>query len=307
MRTRIAATAFTLTLAAAAVIAAPARAHATTAFRVYSGTGWKIATGNGEQYLGSGAWTIVFYDSSSRTALTTYAKRTATELTKNTGVTFTVTTTISKGATTCPTGRVIIMRLTSTVTRSAASQCHTLTGAADGSRATFALTNWQTVKLAGFNEIYRRQVVSHELGHSVGLAHPTTFTTSPSPLMRGDVWGGYKTPHPGLLVHGTGHQRAEEPTRERDQAAAPRHHGHHSSRDGPVTGPDGIALATLTTFAYLILNHQRKHRSTTRNQHTRRTENRHGHQDQQRPQNDTGQEGGSQAPGEEDPGPQTRR
>lgn len=181
------------TLAAGAVIAAPGRAHAATGFQVYSGTGWKIATGNGMRYLGSSPWTIVFYDTASRTALTTYAQRTATELKLRTGVTFTVTTTITKGATDCPTGRVIIMRLTSTVTRSAASQCHTVAGAADGSRATFALYNWQNLKLNGFNEVYRRKVVSHELGHSVGLAHPATFTTDPSPLMRGDVWGGYKT------------------------------------------------------------------------------------------------------------------
>lgn len=195
MNTRIAAnTAFALILAGAAVIGAPARSHATTTgFQVYSGTGWKIATGNGERSLGPSPWTIVFYDTASRTALTTYAQRTAAELKKNTGVTFYVTITISKGATDCPTGRVIIMRLTSTITRSAASQCHTATGQADGSRATFALTNWQHETLNGFNEVYRRKVVSHELGHSVGLAHPATFTTNPSPLMRGDVWGGYKT------------------------------------------------------------------------------------------------------------------
>jgi hypothetical protein len=58
-----------------------------------------------------------------------------------------------------------------------------------------------------------------------------------------------------------------------------------------MTGPDGIALATLTGFAYLILNHQRKHRSTTR-KHTRRTEHRHGHQDTQnrQPQHTPGEE-----------------
>lgn len=194
MRTRIATTtALAVTLAAAAIVGAPGRAHSDTALPVYSGTGWKIATGNGMRYLGSSPWTIRFYNTSSRTALTDYAKRTAAELTKQTGVTFTVTTTISQGTTLCPTGRVIIMRLTSTITRSAASQCHTATGAADGSRATFALTNWQNTTLAGSHEIYRRQVVSHELGHSVGLAHPATWTTNPPPLMRGDVWGGYKT------------------------------------------------------------------------------------------------------------------
>jgi hypothetical protein len=160
---------------------------------VYSGTGWKIAAHNGMRYLGSGSWTIVFYDTASRTALTEHAKRTAYELKRHTGVTFYTTTTITKGATACPTGRVIIMRLTSTVTRSKASQCHTVTGAADGSRVTFALTNWQNTTVNGSNAIYRRKVVSHELGHSVGLAHPDTWIADPSPLMRGDIWGGYKT------------------------------------------------------------------------------------------------------------------
>lgn len=193
MNRRIASTAFALTLAAGAIITAPGRAHTATGFQVYSGTGWKIATGNGMRYLGSSPWTIVFYDTGSRTALTEHAKRTAYELKRHTGVTFYVTTSINKGTTTCPTGRVIIMRLTSTVTRSSATQCHTTTGAADGSRATFALTNWQNATSAGSNAVYRRKVVSHELGHSVGLAHPSTWTADPSPLMRGDVWGGYKT------------------------------------------------------------------------------------------------------------------
>lgn len=193
MRTRIAGGAFAVTLAAAAVIAAPDRAHSATAYRTYSGTGWKIAANNGMQYLGTGSWHIEFYDTASRTALTPYAKRTATELAKATGVIFTVTTTIPKPSTACPTGRVIVMRLTSTVTRSASSQCHTATGAADGSRPTFALTNWKNTRLANSNEIYRREVVSHELGHSAGLTHPATWTTSPTPLMRGDIWGGYKT------------------------------------------------------------------------------------------------------------------
>lgn len=182
--------AFTATLAVGAVVAAPSDAHGATG-PVYSGTGWKIATGNGMKYLSSSGWTVVFYDTASRTALTAYAKRTATELKRHTGVAFTVTTTLTKGVTTCPTRRVIIMRLTSTVTRSTASQCHTASGAADGSRATFAATSWKTNTLSGSNEIYRRKVISHELGHSVGLTHPTTWTNSPPPLMRGEVWGGY--------------------------------------------------------------------------------------------------------------------
>jgi hypothetical protein len=195
MRTRIAATAFALTLAGAAVtVAAPGRAHGATAFRVYSGTGWKIATNNGMQYLGTGSWKIQFYNTSSRTALTPYAKLTAANIHAATGLTVTVTTTVTTGGTApCPTGRTIIMRLTSTVTRSAASQCHTVDGAADGSRANFASSNWTNTTNNGSHEIYRRKVVSHELGHSFGLTHPTTFTTNPSPLMRGDVWGGAKT------------------------------------------------------------------------------------------------------------------
>ncbi|MFJ4473302.1 hypothetical protein ACIP2X_38210 [Streptomyces sp. NPDC089424] len=192
MRTRTAAILVTAA-AVGAVIAAPGRAHPATAHQVYTGTGWKIATGNGIRYLGSSSWTVVFYDTTSRTQLTPHAKRTATELYKHTGVTFRVTTTITKGTTTCPTGRTIIMRLTSAVTRSTGTQCPTLTGAANGSRATFALTNWTKATVAGSNEIYRRQVVSHELAHSAGLTHPTTWTTSPAPLMRGDIWGGYRT------------------------------------------------------------------------------------------------------------------
>jgi hypothetical protein len=194
MRTRIAATtALAVTLAAAAVIGAPARSHAATLFQVYEGTGWNIGDGNGVRYLDTKPWTIVFYDSTARTKLTPYAKLTAAHVKTHTGLTVTVTTTVTKGTTTCPTGHTIIMRLTSTVTRSAASQCHTTTGAADGSRATFALGNWTNTTLSGSHEIYRRKVVSHELGHSFGLTHPNTWTSNPSPLMRGDIWGGYKS------------------------------------------------------------------------------------------------------------------
>jgi hypothetical protein len=193
MRTRIAAVAFTLTLTTAAVIAAPGRAHGASLYQVYEGTGWNIADGNGVRYLDTNPWKIVFYDSTSLTKLTPYAKLTAAHLKTATGLTVTVTTTITKGTTTCPTGHTIIMRLTSTVTRSAASQCHTATGAADGSRATFALGNWTNTTLSGSHEIYRRKVTSHELGHSFGLTHPKSWTSNPSPLMRGDIWGGYKT------------------------------------------------------------------------------------------------------------------
>ncbi|MFE9812359.1 hypothetical protein [Streptomyces sp. NPDC005548] len=193
IRSRIAASAFTLTLATAAIIAAPGRAHSATLYRTYDGTGWHIPTGNGIQYLGTGSWRIQFYDTTSRTTLTPYAKLTAANITKATGVTVTVTTTVTKSTTACPTGRTIIMRLTSTVTRSAGSQCHTATGAADGSRVSIATSNWTAVTLNGSHDIYHRKVVSHELGHSIGLGHPKTWTTNPSPLMRGDVWGGNTT------------------------------------------------------------------------------------------------------------------
>jgi hypothetical protein len=193
MRTRIASAAFALTLAASAVVAAPGRAHGAGLYQVYEGTGWNIGDGNGVRYLDSKPWTIVFYDSTSRTKLTAYAKLTAAHVKAATGLTVTVTTTISKGATACPTSHTIIMRLTSTVTRSNASQCHTATGAADGSRASIALGNWTTQIVNGQHEIYRRKVISHELGHSFGLTHPNTWTTNPSPLMRGDTWGGYTT------------------------------------------------------------------------------------------------------------------
>jgi len=194
MKFRIAAASFALTLtAAAAVIAAPGHAHSATLFQDYEGTGWNIADGNGVRYLDANPWKIVFYDTTARTKLTPYANLTAAHIKAHTGLTVTVTTTVTKGTTTCPPSHTIIMRLTSTVTRSAASQCHTATGAADGSRATFALGNWTNVTLSGSHEIYRRKVVSHELGHSFGLSHPNTWTTNPSPLMRGDIWGGYKS------------------------------------------------------------------------------------------------------------------
>ena len=193
MRSRVAAAAFTLTLTGAAIVGGTSRAHATSLYQVYEGTGWKIADDHGVRYLDTNPWKIVFHDATSRTQLTPYAKLTAGNVKAATGLTVTVTTTITKDATHCPTGHTIIMRLTSTVTTSVASQCPTLAGAADGSSARFALGNWTTKTLSGSHDIYRRKVVSHELGHSFGLAHPGTWTDNPSPLMRGDIWGGYKT------------------------------------------------------------------------------------------------------------------
>lgn len=199
MRTRIAATAFTLTLAAAAIVGAPHRAHATTIGPVTSGNGWKISA-PAITHIDTGSWTIAFHDTTSRAKLTPYLKYTAAELTTDLGVKVTVTTRIvpiTRG--TCVTGHVISYRYMSKPdpdhpNRSFTGACGNTTHAADGAYVYINSDYW--LKTRNFSEPVRMNVIWHESAHAVGLAHPATCphdSTGHQPLMCADTYHDLRT------------------------------------------------------------------------------------------------------------------
>lgn len=162
-----------------------------TVGRIYDGTGYHIANEVGVQYLDTKPWYVEFYDTYTMTKMSVYTKFTATELQKNTGVTVKVTTIVNKTDAPCPGhmkdgGHRIVVRLDPKTARSSAYICG-YQNHSDSSRVMFSQHNWDTM-----GEVYRRHVVSHELGHSIGLGHPPKCQLpGTDPLMCGDYWGGF--------------------------------------------------------------------------------------------------------------------
>lgn len=163
------------------LLAAP-HAHAVTTTPTYKGTGWKAWTSNSIYSLGPGPYTIAFADSTARTKLAKYFTTPAAQVTTSVGVPITVTTTLdTTPATSCPPkGRIVVhysYRPTGTKGMSQARACH---GLADGSAWSAHLlmdseywtsSAWFSTN-ATLNEAYRRNAITHELGHALGLAHP---------------------------------------------------------------------------------------------------------------------------------------
>lgn len=199
MRTRIAATAFTLTLTAAAVIGAPARAHSATLGPVTSGNGWKI-NAPAITHIDTKPWTIAFNDTTSRAKLTPYLKYTAAELAADLGVKVTVSTRIvpvTRG--TCVTGHTISYRYMSKPdpahpNRSFTGACGNAAHAADGAYVYINSDYW--LKTRNFSEPVRMNVIWHESAHAVGLGHPATCpkdTAGLQPLMCADTYHDLRT------------------------------------------------------------------------------------------------------------------
>jgi hypothetical protein len=168
----------------AAVLTATTTAAATTLTPTYSGTGWKAETWAGIYSLSPEPYTIVFADTTARSKLTPYLTKPANQVTTTVGVPITVTTTIdTTPATACPPKHRIVIhyqyRPLGTPGYSQARPCYnTVDGSAWGGHVLMDSEYWTTASWfstnASLNEVYRKNAVTHELGHILGLDHANT-------------------------------------------------------------------------------------------------------------------------------------
>jgi len=189
---RITATAFALTLTAAAtVVAASNDAHAVTA-PITSGNGWKLQSRI--THLDTQPLQIAFHDTTSRSKLTPYLKNTAAELTAATGLKFTVTTKIvpvQVGK--CPPSHTISYRYMSKPNPDRPNQ--SFTGTCSLHQATYSayvyINSDYWAPGRRFHEYQRMNVIWHESGHAAGLTHPDTCPKNSAglqPLMCADTY-----------------------------------------------------------------------------------------------------------------------
>ena len=174
-----------ITAALCAILAASAPpAHAATT-PVYQGTGWKAETDSFHIYsLAPGPYTVVFANETARTKLAGYFTKPAGQVTSSVGVPVTVTTTIdTTPATSCPgKGRIVVhyvYRPLGAAGFSQARPCYnTLDGSAWGGHVLMDSEYWTTANwfssTASLNEAYKRNAVTHEFGHILGLDHPNS-------------------------------------------------------------------------------------------------------------------------------------
>ena len=155
---------------------------AASAGPVYSGKGWKANTAGGMYSLNPAGYTIVFANSTARSVLTKYVTTPAAQLASITGFRYTVTTTIDTTPIgTCPPkGRIIIEYIYRPIGTRGASNARVCANRADGSvwgaRVQMDSEYWSTPNWFStnptINEVYRKNLVTHELGHAAGLDHP---------------------------------------------------------------------------------------------------------------------------------------
>ncbi|MEU1078192.1 hypothetical protein ABZ404_37010 [Streptomyces sp. NPDC005878] len=151
---------------------------------LYNGPGWQIETSAGIHSLAPDEYTIVFADTTARTKLTPYLTGPAAQVQAVTGVPVTVTTTIDTTPTTnCPPRHRIVVHYTyrplGSPGYSQALPCYnTADGSAWGGHVLIDTEYWTVPAWfstnATVNEAMRRNAVTHELGHLVGLDHPNT-------------------------------------------------------------------------------------------------------------------------------------
>ncbi|QBJ94472.1 hypothetical protein D0Z67_29320 (plasmid) [Streptomyces seoulensis] len=182
-RTLTALTAADLT-AAALLLASATDTRAATTTPVYKGTGWKAETGSGIFSLSPDPYTIVFADTTARTKLTSYLTAPAAQVTGSVGVPVTVSTSLDTTPTSaCPARhRIVVHYLYRPMNVSGMSQalpCHnTGDGSAWGGHILMDSEYWTSSTWFSTNvttnEARRKDAVTHELGHILGLDHPNT-------------------------------------------------------------------------------------------------------------------------------------
>lgn len=150
----------------------------------YTGLGWKALISNGIYSLSPDPYEIVFADATARTRLSKYFLLPAAQVTRTVGVQVTVTTTLDTTPLgTCPPRHHIIVHyLHQPMGQPGMSQarpCYaTGNGSAWGGHLLMDSEYWTIPTWFGpdpaVNEARRKDAVTHELGHILGLDHPNT-------------------------------------------------------------------------------------------------------------------------------------
>lgn len=150
----------------------------------YTGLGWKALTSNGIYSLSPDPYEVVFADTTARSKLSKYFVMPAAQVTRSVGVQVTVTTTLDATPLgTCPPRhRIIVHYLHQPMGSPGMSQarpCYaTGNGSAWGGHVLMDSEYWMTAAWFStdptVNEAHRKDAVTHELGHILGLDHPNT-------------------------------------------------------------------------------------------------------------------------------------
>lgn len=181
---------------AAGLLLAAASPATPAAGPVYAGRGWKIWTGAGIYSLNPDPYQIVFADETARTNLKPYLIKPAAQASTVTGVQITVTDLLdATPAGICPSRHRIIVSYTSQPTgepgMSNADPCYEIAnGSAWGGHVFIDSEYWTSPGWFSAdpakNDAYRWNVITHELGHSLGLAHVNEDLNGDGVISRGE-------------------------------------------------------------------------------------------------------------------------
>jgi hypothetical protein len=166
----------------ALLLASATNARGATTSPVYKGTGWKAGTSAGIYSIAPDPYTIVWADATARTKLTKYFTSPAAQVTSSVGVPLIVSTTLDTTPVgTCPARHRIVVhygyRPVGTKGMSYTTACHSLSdGSAWGGHIRMDSEYWTSASwfssVATTNDARRKDAVTHELGHALGLDHP---------------------------------------------------------------------------------------------------------------------------------------
>ncbi|MFE6126790.1 hypothetical protein ACFQ6Q_00735 [Streptomyces sp. NPDC056437] len=173
-------------------MASPAKA----AEPVYAGKGWAAWTERGIYSIAPEPYTIAFADSQGRAVLASYYTKIAAHFTEVTGIPMTVTTTLDlTPAGVCPAKRRIVVHYSHQPTgvsgMSEAFPCYQISnGSAWGGRIEITSEYWTSPNWFSTdpvkNDSYRKNTLTHELGHIMGLKHINTDLNGDGIVKRGE-------------------------------------------------------------------------------------------------------------------------